>query len=193
MVMDPVDAKKYPKCEQFISKIDYHLKHEPDLLRAFIDTCKDEFQPQPAAIVEKIAREQALRYGAGPRIKVIQGLVSTFSRDDVIACGWNNAIDNALKKDAVFIEMTSFWFDALEFGYDPLRAGNRLKRTLLHELVHWVRDLTGASDTIQVGGYVKGEAVECGKVFEERAYGSRNICTDDEIFDALTSFRKRPS
>jgi hypothetical protein len=32
-----------------------------------------------------------------------------------------------------------------------------------------------------------------GRVFEEMAYGSPNICHDDEIFDALTSFRIRPS
>jgi hypothetical protein len=194
MFLDPDDAKKYPKCKEFISKIESGLKKEPDLLKVFLETCKAEDQPTPPKVVEKIAREQALKYGAGPRIKVDEGLVKAWSDGRVApACGWNNGIGTALnKKNKVFIEMTSFWFDALEFGVDPVRAGNRLRRTLLHELVHWVRDATRASDTIQVGGYYRGEAVECGHLFEERAYGSRNVCNDDEIFDALTSFRKRP-
>jgi zincin-like metallopeptidase toxin 3 of polymorphic toxin system len=194
MFLDPDDAKTYPKCLAFIMKIDSNLKKEPKLLKAFLDTCKDEDQPTPPAVVEKIARQQALKYGAGPRIKVDQGMVHALSGGVVgDACGWNNGISNALNnRNPVFIEMTSFWFDALEFGVDPVRAGDRLRRTLLHELIHWVRDATRASETIQVGGYFRGEAVECGHLFEERAYGSRNVCTEDEIFDALTSFRKRP-
>jgi hypothetical protein len=201
MFLDPDDVKKYPRCKVFISEIENNLKKEPNLLKVFLETCKADEQPKPASVVEKIAREQALRYGAGPRIKVEEGLVQAVS-DGVVspACGWNNGLGNVLnKKNKVFIEMTSLWFDALEFGVDPVRAGNRLRRTLLHELVHWVRDMTGASDTIQVGSslrtdgsFVRGEAVECGHLFEERAFGSRNICNDDERFDAMTSFRKRP-
>jgi zincin-like metallopeptidase toxin 3 of polymorphic toxin system len=195
MFMDPTDAKKYPKCTKFMSTIESTLKKQPTVLKAFLDACKADDQTLPARDVEKIARERALRWGAGPRVTVTEGIFDAPSGGEVVkACGFMNGIGNALnKKNPLFIQITSFWFDAFEFGYDPARAGNRLTRTLLHELVHWVRDATKASNLILVGGGYKGEYKEAGHVFEENAYGRTNICNDDEIFDALTSFRIRPS
>jgi len=195
MFLGPTDAKKYPKCTKFMSTIESTLKTQPKVLTAFLDACKADDQTLPAKVVEKIARERALRWGAGPRVEVAEGLFNALVGGEVHkACGFMNGISNALnKKNPLFIQITSLWFDAFEFGYDPVRAGNRLTRTLLHELVHWVRAETKASDLILVGGAYKGEYKEAGHLFEEAAYSSPNACNDDEIFDALTSFRTRPS
>jgi len=205
MFLDHEDAKKYPKCKQLMVKLESSLKHQPDVLKTFFDLCKASDQPASDKAVEKIAREKALRYGAGPRIKVHEGLIEALVEDApgvreiVEACGTNNTFDNVLHKTPVFIEITSFWFDAYEFGYDPLRAGNRLTRDLLHELVHWVRGQTKASERATVpgrmdvnGGFVRGETGEAGDLFEKIAYATRSVCNDDEIFDALISYRVRP-
>ena len=104
----------------------------------------------------------------------------------VEACGFTDTFPG----HKPFVIVTSFWFDAFEHGFevDPDRAGNRLARTLLHELVHWVRNEAGASDQILVGGF-KGHYQEAGRVFAEIAFGTPNICTDDEIWAAILSRR----
>jgi hypothetical protein len=113
-------------------------------------------------------------------------------RKVIEACAVNDNITAALHKTPVVIEVISAWFDAFEFGYYPGdigRPGRRLTNTLLHELVHWVRGQTKASDEAEVPGYIPGEA---GELFEKIAYGESPYCNDDEVFSAMISFRKRP-
>ena len=199
MFLDHDDAKKYPKCMDLMVKLELSLKHQPDVLKAFFTVCKAANQPTSAKDVERIAREKALRYGAGPRIKVHEGELKGIVQDTpggkrtvVQACAVNDDVTAVLRKTPVVIEIISPWFDAFEFGYypsDPDRPGRRLTITLLHELVHWVRGQTNASADATVPSYIPGEA---GELFEKIAYGDSNLCNDDEIFDAITSFRRRP-
>ncbi|MBV9558986.1 MAG: hypothetical protein JOY90_00760 [Bradyrhizobium sp.] len=188
-------------------KLEASLKHQPDVLKAFFTVCNAARQPTPTKDVEKIAREKALRYGPGPRIKVyergesfyIPGIVQDTEggpRKVVQACAINDTVTAVLHKTPVVIEMISPWFDAFEFGYypgDQGRPGRRLTITLLHELVHWVRGQTKASDNATLPGYIPDQ--EAGELFEKVAYGdtiATNLCNDDEILDAVTSFRRRP-
>ena len=63
-------------------------------------------------------------------------------------------------------------------------AAARLVRTTLHEVVHWVREMAGASDQALVGGLINGHYEEAGHYFERLAYGAPNVCTDGELLDA---------
>jgi Metallopeptidase toxin 3 len=165
MFLDHEDAKKYPKCMDLMMKLEVSLKHQPDVLKAFFTVCKAASQPTSAKDVERIAREKALRYGAGPRIKVYEGVLKGIVQDTpggkrtvVQACAVNDNVTAVLRKTPVVIEIISPWFDAFEFGYypsDPRRPGRRLTITLLHELVHWVRGQTNASDDATVPVYTR--------------------------------------
>lgn len=163
------------------------LKGQPKIRDAFLDACMADDQFQSPKVAEKLAKDRALRWATGPLVDVHEGLIKPPVQGRIVdACGFTDTF--GLRKP--FVIITSFWFDALEFGFDldPNRAGNRLMRTLLHELVHWVRDQAKASDEILVGGY-KGHYKEAGHVFEENAYGTANICTENEIWDAILSRR----
>jgi hypothetical protein len=205
MYLDHEDEKKYPKCKELMLKLEGSLKHQPDLLKAFFTVCKAARQPTSAKDVERIAREKALRYGAGPRIKVYEGGSKGFyipgmvqdteggKREVIEACAINDNITAALHKTPVVIEIISPWFDAFEFGYYPGDSGHpgkRLTITLLHELVHWVRGQTKASDNATLPGFIPDQ--EAGELFEKVAFGdTAHLCNDDEVFDAITSFRPR--
>ena len=185
--MDPSDIQKYPKSARYIQGIEGTLKGQPKIRDAFLDACMADDQFQSPKVAEKLAKDRALRWAAGPLVDVHEGLIKPPVQGRIVdACGFTDTF--GLRKP--FVIITSFWFDALEFGFDldPNRAGNRLMRTLLHELVHWVRDQAKASDEILVGGY-KGHYKEAGHVFEENAYGTANICTENEIWDAILSRR----
>ena len=187
MHMDQSDIKKYPKTAQFIQGIEGTLKLQPKIRNAFLEACMADDQFQSPKVAEKLAKEKALRWAAGPQVDVHEGLIKPPVEGQIVdACGFTDTF--GFRKP--FVIITSFWFDAFEFGFDvdPDRAGNRLMRTLLHELVHWVRDQAKASDQILVGGY-KGHYKEAGHVFEELAYGTANICTENEIWDAILSRR----
>ena len=185
--MDQSDIKKYPKAAKFIQGIEGALKLQPKIRNAFLDACMADDQFQSTKVAEKLAKEKALRWAAGPLVDVHEGLIRPPVAGQVVdACGFTDTF--GFRKP--FVIITSYWFDAFEFGFDvdPDRAGNRLMRTLLHELVHWVRDQAKASDQILVGGY-KGHYQEAGHVFEEAAYGTANICTENEVWDAILSRR----
>jgi hypothetical protein len=185
--MDPSDMKKYPKCTQLIKTLESSLKGKRRILDAFIEACTADDQNQSPIVAERIAREQALRWATGPRVDVHEGLIRPPVAGKIVdACGFTDTFGKT-----PFVIVTSFWFDAVEFGFDvdPDRSANRLTRTLLHELVHWVRNEANASDEILVGGALKGHYREAGEVFEEMAFGSANICTDDEVWAAILSRR----
>jgi hypothetical protein len=198
MFLNHEDEKKYPKCKELMFKLEASLRHQPDVSKAFFTVCNAAQQPTPPKDVEKIAR-QALRYGPLPRIRLYErpGFIRALGWEGGKgtigeACAWNDHITAALHHTPVEIEIISPWFDSFEFGYypgDPTRPGQRLTITLLHELVHWVRKQTKASDDAEVPSYLPGEA---GELFERIAYGGLYPCNHDELFDALTSFRRRP-
>lgn len=187
MKMFPEDMKKYPKCTALITTLEGTLKGKPKVLNAFLQACTADDQFQPLSVAEKIAREKALRWAAGPRVDVHEGLIKATEGGQVVdACGFQPPYGSAQ-----LILITSIWFDAFEFGSgaDRDNNANRLTRTLLHELVHWVRQEARASDEILVGGAYKGHYQEAGSLFEEWAFGTRSICTPDQISDAIMSIR----
>ncbi|WGD48515.1 hypothetical protein QA641_22930 [Bradyrhizobium sp. CB1650] len=190
MFLDPTDIKKFPKAARFIQGIDSALSAQPKVRNAFFEACMADDQFQPTTVAENLAKK-ALRFAAPPRVDVHEGLVQPPVQGEIVnACGFTDTFGVAFGRKS-FVIVTSFWFDAFEHGFevDPTRAGHRLMRTLLHELVHWVRNEAKASDEILIGGY-KGEYKEAGHVFEEWAYGTANICTDNEIWAAILSRRK---
>lgn len=180
------DIKKYPACTKLLQALPVRLKGGP-VLKAFLRACS-EGAPKPAA-AEKIARDKALRWGENPLISIKEDMSRIPLGDGEIgeACGYTPPFDGSRH----LVLITAIWFDAVEFGSSADRPANesRLVRTFLHEAVHWVRDKAGAPDTIQIGGSYKGTAVEAGHQFEEWAYGSSNICTRAELWDAISSQR----
>jgi len=190
--LNPPDANKYPKCAKWMSALEQRVKSTPKLLNAFIQACvaDDQFKSTPAQ-VERIAR-RALAWAAPPRIEVYDDGLLTVPEAGVpvLACGYTNVLEIAFGRKP-FLLITSIWFDAVEFGNPDEQSKNveRLTRTLLHEAVHWVRNEAGASDSILVGGY-KGQYKEAGRTFEEWAYGSPNVCTKENIEDAIFSIQK---
>jgi hypothetical protein len=89
------------------------------------------------------------------------------------------------------IEITDIYFEAFEFGLastDQVNNAARLTRTLLHELVHWVREQANALDDVDMG--FKAPPMEAGQFFEQLAFGSAPLCDDANIQDAILSVRK---
>lgn len=185
MFMDPIDMKIYPKSTKLLQTLGTTLKKDTKVLDAFLQACTADDQSKPPTVAKKIAIEQALRWSTGPRVDVHQGFVRATADGKVVdACGYQPPFGSAM-----LLIITSIWFDAYEFGTDVDRPRNahRLTRTVLHEAVHWVRQQAHASDQILIGGGYKGHYEEAGHVFEEWAYGSTNICTEDQLLDAMAS------
>jgi hypothetical protein len=183
--MDPTDMKRYPKGALLLRSLETTLKGKPKVRDAFLRACTEDDQTQPTKVAEDIALKKALRWAVGPRVDVHEGMIKATESGKVVdACGFQSPFGSGQ-----LLIITSFFFDAHEFGIDEERGKNasRLTRTVLHEAVHWVRQEARASDEIAVGGF-KGSYKEAGHVFEEWAYGTANICTDEELFDAMTTF-----
>lgn len=192
MFLEPNDANHYPKCTTLITALDHRLKSNQMVLKAFMQACTadDQYKSKPGQ-VDKIAR-RALKWATPPKIEVVQGNMQAIEGGEVAeACGYHKVTEIAFGRKP-FIEITSVWFDAVEFGDPDEQSKNfeRLTRTLLHETVHWVRNEAGASDMVLIGGGYRGEYKEAGRTFEEWAYGSPNVCTAENIADALLSIRK---
>jgi Metallopeptidase toxin 3 len=188
MFMDPTDIKNFPNSARFIQGIEGTLKGHPKIRNAFLKACMADKQLQPTTVAGNLAGG-ALRWAKEPRVDVHEGLIKPPVEGAIVgACGYTDTFGVAFGGRRPFVVITSFWFDAFEDGFDvdPTRAGNRLMRTLLHELVHWVRNEARASDGILIGKDLK----EAGHVFEEWAYGTANICTDNEVWAAILSRRK---
>jgi hypothetical protein len=185
MKMASEDIKKYPDS----AKLFHHLRSQitPKVLQAFFDSCQaDYLNGANPAHVDHVART-ALLWGGPPLLDVHQHELKVPERGVVVpACGFTDTFPG----HAPYIIVTHIWFDAYEYCGEADRAKNaaRLIRTALHETVHWVRDAVGADDDITAGGY-KGTAEEAGHYFEMQAYGTRNICTDDNMKDAKETMR----
>ncbi len=189
MYMHQVDIARYPNATKLLQGLEGKLKGT-QILDAYLDACTADDQ-KDARLARKIALQKGLKWAAGPMVSVHQGLIRAPVGGEIVdACGFLPTFSK--KVDRVIV--TSVWFDAYEFGsdFDRPKNAHRLTRTVLHETVHWVREVAGASDEIQVGGHYNGHLEEAGHYFETRAYGSANICTAAEIEDALFSIRTYP-
>jgi Metallopeptidase toxin 3 len=183
--MNPEDMKKYPDCTKLLQ----HLVITPKVLNAFLETCKaDDLRGASPARVEHVART-ALLWGGAPRVDVPAGELKVPVRGETgLACGYTNALS---RRDPPYVMVTHIWFDAYENCGEADRARNaaRLTRTLLHEMVHWVRGEVRADDEVRPGDSYKDTAQEAGHFFEMRAYGSHNVCNDADMKDAIASMR----
>jgi hypothetical protein len=188
MFMSREDLNNYPKCAKLLAALAGTVRGQPKVFNAFLDACTADDQTQPAKVAKTLALTKALPWGPGPRIDVTVDIKATDSGKIVEACGYQ--VPFKLKGRPDIIQITSAWFDAVEFGIvDTQKNTGRLTRTLLHELVHWVRQEAGASDDVQIGGSYKGRAMEAGHYFEQNAFGTPNVCTTDNVLDALLSRR----
>src|SRR5215211_3211403 len=188
MFMSREDLKKYPKCAKLLGALAGTLPGQAKVFNAFLDACMADDQTQSTKVARTMALTKALPWGPGPRIDVTVDVRATDSGQIVEACGYQ--VPFKLKGRPDIIQITSVWFDAVEFGVvDTQKNAGRLTRTLLHELVHWVRQEAGASDEVQIGGHYKGRTMEAGHFFEQNAFGSPNVCTSDELLDAVLSRR----
>jgi Metallopeptidase toxin 3 len=185
MKMGPEDIKKYPDC----AKLLHHLRSQVTrkVLDAFFEACQaDYLNGAHPAHVDHVART-ALLWGGPPLVDVHAGELRVPERGIIVpACGFTDTFPG----HAPFVIITHIWFDAYETCGEADRARNagRLIRTLLHEMVHWVRDAVGAEEDITAGGY-RGTAEEAGHYFEMQAYGARNVCNEDNMKDAIGSMR----
>jgi hypothetical protein len=187
MFMLKDDMTKFPRCTALLKNLDATLKGRPKVLDAFLEVCKagDQLKSTPQQ-VEVIAR-RALKWGTPPRLEVAEGMVKGVAMGHSFeGCGWNNDFGKT-----PFLVVTSFWFDAFEFGIvDRDKNAERLTRTVLHETVHWVRSEAGATDDAMDGSlFGKGQLREAGELFEERAFGVASVCTNAELLDAILSRR----
>src|SRR5258708_24035145 len=176
MRMDPVDIKAFPDCANLLRHIRTRVTQR--VLDAFFESCKaDSLNGVDPAHIDRIAHA-ALMWGVPPLVDVHAGELRVPVRGIIgPACGFTDTFGSP-----VFIIITHIWFDAFETCGQSDRARNaeRLTRTVLHEMVHWVRDAVGADEAITVGGF-KGTPEEAGHFFEKKAYGTSNICTEAEI------------
>jgi hypothetical protein len=180
MFINSTDIQIYPKSAKLLHGLETTL--DPKIRKAFFEACLAPDQNKPPAVAKRLAQE-ALRAKAGPRVDVAQGMVRATALGEVVdGCGYHPPFGAA----KVLI-ITSFWFDAYEFGIDRQKAAERLIRTVLHEAVHWVRHHAQASDDVIFGGHYKGTYEEAGHAFEQMAYGDANVCTDAQLLDAMTS------
>jgi hypothetical protein len=182
MFINSTDIQIYPKCAKLLLGLDTTL--DPKIRKAFFEACLAPDQNRPPAVAKRLAQE-ALRAKTGPRVDVAQGMVRATAVGQVVdACGYHPPFGAAK-----IVIITSFWFDAYEFGTDADRpkAAARLIRTVLHETVHWVRHHAEASDQVIFGGHYKGTYEEAGHAFERMAYGEANVCTEAQLWDAILS------
>jgi len=189
MWMHPDYVKKYPSCVTLLQNLPVTLKRTK-ILDAFLTACMAG-APKPA-VAKTIALTKALQWGAGPAIVVHEGLLTVPTGGGEVghACGYTSSFDKAFNPKArTKILITSIWFDGVQFGsvVDLPRNERRLTTTFLHEAVHWVREEAGAPDDIDLT--YKEPPKEAGHYFEELAFGTSNVCTKDEIWDAVLSLR----
>jgi len=185
MIMGDADRQRFPRSARLISTLDGSLPRK--VRDAFIDACTAPIQRRPVAVAKRIATTQALPFAVGPRIRIVAGLVRRPEAGKVVeVCGFTNSFVSP-----TIIEITDIYFNAFEFGLAPTDQTNnaaRLTRTLLHELVHWVREQAKATDDVDMS--FKQAPVEAGVFFEQLAFGNTPLCDNANIEDAILSVRK---
>lgn len=181
MLMHKDDTARYPRCAALLQRKPGAIKGTR-IFDAFIEACTVGEQSD-AAKARKIAVNEGLRWAAGPMVEPRPGLIKAPALGEITeACGFFPAFFRPFDR----VLVTDIWFKAYEHGLasDQGAAAARLVRTTLHEVVHWVREMAGASDQALVGGLINGHYEEAGHYFERLAYGAPNVCTDGELLDA---------
>lgn len=182
MFMHKDDVAKYPKCARLLQRVPGAIRGTK-IYSAFIEACTLAEQ-EDAAKAQRIAINEGLRWAAGPMVEPVRGMVKHTDLQDETheSCGYFPAYFRPFDR----VLVTDLWFKAYEYGLASEQdyAAERLVRTTLHEVVHWVREMAGASDQVLVGGIIKGHYEEAGHYFETKAYGSANVCTDAELLEA---------
>jgi hypothetical protein len=191
MFMHKDDVAKYPKCARLLQRVPGAISGTK-IHDAFIEACTMDEQ-EDAAKARRIAVNEGLRWAVGPMVEPHPGLLKAPAAGEITeACGFFPAFFG--RRDRVLV--TNIWFKAYEYGLatDQDYAAERLVRTTLHEVVHWVREMAGAADQVLVGGIIRGHHEEAGHYFEMKAYGTANVCTDAELPDAqMTTVGAPPS
>lgn len=184
------DMKKYPECVKLIQHLEARVRGQKKVLAAFLQACTADDQPEPkkSKVKPPDARTvalQCLKWAVDPLVIVSASGQAVAGGEVVEACGFHNTLLGVNR-----LEITQVWFDGFEFGSNVDRERNalRLTTTLLHEAVHWVRDKVGASDEIAPATF-RDSPQEAGHFFEQLAFGRPNICTTDEVADAILSVR----
>lgn len=179
----------YPKVADLLKTLAVSLAKNKVVYDAFLKACAED-APNPAA-AKKLATDKALKWGTGPQVLYADlASVPVGNGEMGPACGYTSSFDKALSKNGkTKILITKIWFDGVQSGSNADLAKNqrRLTTTFLHEAVHWVREEAKAPDEIHVS--YKEPPREAGHYFEELAFGKSNICTREEVQDAIMSRR----
>lgn len=181
MLMHKDDIARYPRCAALLQRLPGMISGTK-VFDAFIEACTMDEQTN-AGRARRIAVDQALRWAVGPMVEPVPGLLKAPVQGEMTeACGFFPAFFRPFDR----VLVTDIWFKGYEFGLasDQEAAAHRLARTTLHELVHWVREMAGASDQVLVGGLIRGHYEEAGHYFEMKAFGTPNVCTDADLLDA---------
>jgi len=178
------EMQKYPECVKLIQHLETRVKGQPKVLEAFLRACTADDQPKKSNA--KAVALRCLKWAVDPMVEVSATGQALTEGQVVDACGFHNTLLGVNR-----LEITQTWFDAYEFGSpaDRSRNAHRLTTTLLHEAVHWVRDSVDASDEVAPASY-RDFPEEAGHFFERLAFGTPNVCTTDELDDAILSVRK---
>ena len=183
MRMYKSEMQKYPECVKLIQHLETRVKGQPKVLEAFLRACTADDQPKKSKA--KTVALQCLKWAVDPLVVVSASGQAVADGQAVDACGFHNTLLGVNQ-----LEIIQVWWDGYEFGSpdDRLRNAHRTTTTLLHEAVHWVRDTVGASDEIAPPTF-RDFPEEAGHFFERLAFGKPNVCTADELDDAILSVR----
>ncbi len=179
MFMSPDDIKAFPRCAKLLQSLEGTLKGNKKTFDAWLQACMADVQRQDPALAKKIALTKALPWAAGPRVE-LSANVYTLEQ----ACGLTTPPFNGIAANGFLI--LNIYFVAFEYAGAADRPANesRLTTTVLHELVHWVRQKANATMKVLDAD---GNLVEAGEFFEKLAFGATQGCTPDDISDALSS------
>jgi Metallopeptidase toxin 3 len=170
---------KYPLCKQFAStelqpaKL---KKQKPKVWNAFVKACESEKWARIALDWDS---------SAGPTITPMDGLLTpNAAHNNILGCGFTRA-----PRFNAPIEITSLLFNAVEHSVwegDRDFAKLHFEVTVLHELVHWSRFNSGATNLLWTDPPIA--MAEAGSVFEMWAYGQL-FCGESDVERLMLSTR----
>ena len=179
MFMSADDITTFPRCAQLLQNLQGALRADQKTFDAWLKACTADDQRNPPAVARGIALTRALPWATGPRVELVSSLLN-----QVDACGLTLPPFNGRLTNAVAV--VSIFFVAFEFATnaaDQRNSAFRLTTTVLHELVHWVRQQANATTKILDGL----DLVEAGEFFEREAFGKTMGCTRDDVMDVMES------
>jgi Metallopeptidase toxin 3 len=187
MFFDQTTAQTFPNCVSFVrSELNPTRLQatKPKTFAAFTRACgfiDNNRSLEPKTLSKLI--NAALNIADGPWIVVKAGFVHRPNASDKLCA---LTVDKIGGFDINQVWISSLVTNPYEFCVTPAdKAKNalQLEKTLLHEMVHWVRGQAGLLDNIYAAGITTFEA---GEVFEIWAYGNIS-CVDTDIAEAQSS------